>query len=60
MYNLKVLKKILNKHNLQRDMDPNSISQTKNCFEMANWFKNLYEQNKELAKNNEGGDFLLI
>ena len=43
---MNIVKKILNKHNLQLNMNAQAVIAAKNCFELANWFKNLYEQNK--------------
>ncbi len=43
---MNVVKKVLNKHNLQLNMNVQAIVLSKNCFQLANWFKNLYEQNK--------------
>ena len=43
---MNVVKRILNKHNLLMNMDVSAIVDSKNCFEFANWFKNLYDQNK--------------
>lgn len=43
---MNIVKKVLNKHNLQLNMNVQQIVLTKNCFELANWFKNLYDQNK--------------
>lgn len=44
--NMNIVKKVLNKHNLQLNMNVQTVIASKNCFELANWFKNLYDQNK--------------
>lgn len=44
--NMNIVQKVLNKHNLQLNLNVQSIVTSKNCFELANWFKNLYDQNK--------------
>lgn len=44
--NMNTIKKVLNKHNLQFNMNVSMIIASKNCFQLANWFKNLYQQNK--------------
>lgn len=43
---MNIVQKVLNKHNLQLNLNVQSIVTSKNCFELANWFKNLYDQNK--------------
>lgn len=43
---MNIVKKILNKYNLQLNMNVQALVTSKNCFEFANWFRNLYEQNK--------------
>lgn len=44
--NMNFVKKTLNKHGLQLNMNVQQIVASKNCFELANWFRNLYDQNK--------------
>ena len=46
-HNLNLVKRILNRYNLQFNMNVSEIVKAKNCFELANWFKNLYDLNKE-------------
>lgn len=41
--NLNIIKKILNKYGLQLNLNINSVLSSKNCFEFANWVKNLVD-----------------
>lgn len=41
------MKKILNKFGHQLNLNVLEVVESKNCFELASWFKNLYDHNKE-------------
>ena len=45
-HNLNLVKKILNKSSLQLNMNVAEVVRSKNSFELANWFRNLYDLNK--------------
>jgi hypothetical protein len=40
---MQMVKKMLNKYKLQMNLNISEIIKTKNCFDLLNWFKNLYD-----------------
>lgn len=50
-YNLNIMKKVLNKRGFQPNLNINTVSTSKNNFELAKWFKCMFEPT-EVAINN--------
>jgi len=58
--NLTLMKKILNKHGLQLNLNINTVLTSKNNFELAKWFKNLIDGPVATILNNYTSAAVLI